>query len=100
MEQAIMPPGGVLARIDEPAGLGSLPKEAGLFLLLIGIGGVLLPGPIGTPFVILSGAVFFPKFFRKLDDGIQRRFPKSHRQGMKQVQRFVVDLERRYPSHT
>jgi hypothetical protein len=99
MDQAIVPSGGALARAEETSIPESLPKEAGLFLLLIGIGGVMLPGPIGAPFIILGGAVFFPKVFRKLDSGIQKRFPKSHRQGMKQVHRFVDDLERRYPSH-
>jgi uncharacterized membrane protein YbaN (DUF454 family) len=78
----------------------SLPKEAGIFLILVGIGGILLPGPVGTPFLILGGLVFFPRAFRKLDEGLQKRFPKSHRQGMKQVRRFAVDLERRYPTHS
>ena len=90
--------GGALVKPDEGSMIKPLPKEAGLFLILIGIGGVLLPGPVGTPFLILGGVVFFPKVFRSLDEGIQKRFPKSHRQGMKQVRRFVDDLERRYPS--
>jgi len=80
--------------------LESLPKEVGVLLVVAGIGGLLLPGPIGTPFLILGGVVLYPKIFRKLDRGLQKRFPKFHREGMKQVHRFVIDLERRYPTHT
>jgi len=86
-----------LIPVADPTFAESIPKEAGLFLMLIGIGGILLPGPVGTPFLLLGGAVFFPKIFRKLDEGIQARFPESYRQGMKPVHRFVNDLERRYP---
>jgi hypothetical protein len=100
MGDAIMPVGETLTKADDAERLQSLPKEAGVFLLLVGIGGLLFPGPIGTPFIILSGAVFFPKVFQKVDARIQKRFPKSHRQGMKQVHRFVDDLERRYPTRS
>ena len=92
------PPGTTLATRDENGESRPLPKEAGLFLILIGLGGIMLPGPVGTPFLALGVLVFFPRFFQKLDQGIERRFPSSHRRGMKQVHRFVDDLERRYPS--
>ncbi len=91
--------GGALETADDDPVVESLPKEAGLFLLMIGIGGLLLPGPVGTPFLVMSVMVFFPKAFTKVDQGFKSRFPNSHRQGMKQVRRFVDDLERRYPSH-
>jgi hypothetical protein len=98
MGEASEPSGGRTIESDEGVRIEKLPKEAGLFLLLIGIGGLLLPGPVGTPFIVLSGLVFFPKAFRRVDECLVKRFPKSHRQGMKQVGRFVSDLERRYPS--
>jgi len=98
MSAAIEPSGNLLEKSDEDSPVESLPKEAGLFLLMIGVGGILLPGPIGTPFIVLSAVVLFPNLFRKVDAQILKRFPKSHRQGMKQVKRFVSDLERRYPS--
>ncbi len=100
MSGAIEPatPGTTLMRIDQGEEVKPPPKEAGLFLILIGVGGIMLPGPIGTPFLVLGVLVFFPRFFRKLDQGIERRFPASHLRGMKQVHRFVDDLERRYPS--
>ncbi len=83
---------------DDGVMLDSLPKEAALFLILVGLGGILLPGPVGTPFLILGGVALFPNVFRKLDRGLQRRFPASHRQSVRQVNRFVLDLERRYPN--
>lgn len=87
-----------LQTIEDDVSVEKLPMEAGVFLIMIGIGGVLLPGPIGTPFLVLGVMVFFPNVYHKLDEKVRKRFPKSHRQGMKQVRRFVDDLERRYPS--
>jgi hypothetical protein len=80
--------------------LNSLPKEVGVLLIVVGLGGILLPGPVGSPFLILGGVVLFPKAFRRLDSSFQKHFPKLHREGLKQVHRFVVDLEKRYPYHT
>ena len=80
--------------------LDSIPKEVGVMLIAAGIGGILLPGPIGAPILVLGGAVFFPNLFRKLDRGLAKRFPKLHREGMKQVNRFLRDLEKRYPTRS
>jgi hypothetical protein len=80
--------------------LESLPKELGVLLIVAGIGGVLLPGPVGAPFLILGGVVLFPKVFRKLDLKFQKSFPKTHQEGMKQFRRFVTDLDRRYPMNS
>ncbi len=85
--------------LEDAVELQALPKEVGVLLVVAGVGGLLLPGPVGTPFLILGGVVLFPNAFRKLDRGFQKRFPKIHRDGMKQARRFVVDLERRYPTH-
>src|SRR5262249_5949719 len=82
----------------EPQLIGALPKEVGALLIVAGIGGLLLPGPIGSPFLLLGGVTLWPKLFRKLEASFQRRFPAMHRQGMRQVKRFLDDLERRYPS--
>ena len=84
--------------LDDAVLMESLPKEVGILLLVAGIGGVLLPGPVGTPFLILGGVVLFPNVFRNLDRGFQKRFPGMHRKGMRQVRRFVIDLEHRYPT--
>ena len=85
--------------VEEGVSLESLPKEVGVMLIVAGIGGVLLPGPVGTPFLLLGGVILFPNLFRKLDQGFQKKFPAFHQKGMKQVHRFVLDLENRYPTH-
>jgi hypothetical protein len=83
---------------EEMVKLESLPKEFGVLMIVAGIGGVLLPGPVGAPFLILGGLLLFPKTFKKVDEGFANKFPRLHREGMKQVYRFVKDLERRYPT--
>ncbi len=78
--------------------LESLPKELGVLLMVAGLGGVLLPGPVGAPFLVLGGLVLFPKAFAKVDRKLANRFPRLHQEGMRQIIRFVNDLENRYPS--
>jgi hypothetical protein len=86
------------ARQHEEADLiGVLPKEVGVLLIIAGIGGLLLPGPIGSPFLLLGGVTLWPRLFTKLELSFQRRFPDLHRKGTRQVKRFLADLERRYP---
>jgi hypothetical protein len=80
--------------------LEALPKEIGILLIVAGIGGVLLPGPFGTPFVLVGGMILFPKSFTGLDRRFRDRFPNVHREGLRQVLRFVTDIERRYPTAT
>jgi hypothetical protein len=76
----------------------SLPKEVGVLLLVVGVGGLLLPGPVGSPFVLMGGVVLWPSLFERLEIKFQRRFPRLHRRSMRQLKRFVDDLERRYPT--
>lgn len=83
---------------QDSALLESLPKEVGLFLLAIGVGGIVLPGPVGAPFFLMGGVVLFPGAFGPLEQKFRRRFPDAHAEAMKLVRRFVGDLERRYPS--
>lgn len=76
----------------------SMPKEVGVLLVVAGIGGLLLPGPVGTPFLLVGGVILWPSAFRRLEASFQRRFPKIHRASIRQIARFVRDLEARYPS--
>jgi hypothetical protein len=78
--------------------IGTLPKEVGVLLVIVGIGGLLLPGPIGSPFLLLGSVTLWPSAFGKLEAAFRNRFPKLHREGMRQVKRFLADLERRYPA--
>ena len=80
-----------LQRIEE------LPKEVGVLLVVAGIGGILLPGPVGSPFLILGGLVLWPSAFRRVEAGFVKRFPRLHRQSVRQAARFLDDLDRRSP---
>ncbi len=77
-----------------------LPKEVGVLLLMAGIGGLLLPGPVGTPFVLMAAVVLWPRLFERVELFFERRCPKMHREGVRQIKRYLNDLERRYPSRT
>ncbi len=80
--------------------ISKLPKEIGVLLVIVGIGGILLPGPVGTPFLLLGGLVLWPGVFGRIDSAFHSRFPKIHGEGMRQMRRYVLDLEKRYPSLT
>jgi hypothetical protein len=90
-------------QIEEDEGrqrLQTLPPEIGVLLILIGTAGVLLPGPVGTPFLIAGGISLWPKAFNRLERWFQRRCPTMHSTGMEQILRYLDDLERRYPGST
>ena len=73
-----------------------LPKEVGVMLITAGILGLILPGP-GTPAIIAGGLALWPEAFGKLESWLQRHHPGVHQQGLKQISRFLNDLENRYP---
>jgi hypothetical protein len=77
--------------------LKKLPPEIGVLLIAVGVAGVLLPGPVGTPFVIAGGVVLWPGVFGKVENWFQRRYPNSHRSGMDVIDRYMADLEKRFP---
>jgi len=66
-------------------------------LVVAGIGGLLLPGPVGTPFLILGGVTLWPAAFRRVEACLEKRLPRLHHMGMIQIRRFMADLDRRYP---
>jgi hypothetical protein len=77
--------------------LERLPPEIGALLMVVGIAGMLLPGPVGTPFVLVGGVALWPAAFGRVENWFERRFPGVHRTGMEQIIRYLDDLERRYP---
>jgi hypothetical protein len=77
--------------------LRRLPPEVGTVLVGVGMLGMILPGLVGTPILIAGAVVLVPTVFDKCDRWTQRRFPQSHRIGMRYVERFIDDLEKRYP---
>ena len=66
-------------------------------LITAGIVGFILPGP-GTPAIIAGGLVLWPKAFGKLESWLEQAHPKVHREGMKHINRFLSDLQKRYPN--
>ncbi|RUL83946.1 hypothetical protein [Tautonia sociabilis] len=78
--------------------IGELPKEVGVMLLSVGALGFVLPAVAGTPAILAGGLVLWPRTFGKVDRWLQRRCPVAYRQGMKQIGRYLDDLERRYPA--
>jgi hypothetical protein len=71
-------------------GAEQLPKDAGWLLIRAGVVGLVVPGVLGTPF-LLAGAVVLTPGGSKL---LSRWAGHS---AMRQIGRFLDDLERRYP---
>jgi|SRR5208283_5876344 hypothetical protein len=81
----------VVLRIDQ------LPRDVGWLLVYVGVLGVVLPGIIGFPFVIAGGAVLLPGGPKLLMRWVGRNPPRFVHASMKQISRFLDDVERRYP---
>ena len=75
------------------------PRELGVMLVSAGLIGVVLPGP-GVPALVAGGLILWPKGFGKAEQWLRRRFPEAHRKGIGHINRFLTDLERRYPGST
>ncbi|MGC8640215.1 MAG: hypothetical protein ACP5XB_10115 [Isosphaeraceae bacterium] len=84
----------------ELARIKDLPKEVGVMLLTVGALGFMLPGVVGTPAMIAGGLVLWPKAFGKVENWFERKFPKMHKQSLFQINRYLNDLESRYPDAT
>lgn len=77
--------------------LDRLPPEIGALLIVVGTAGVLLPGPVGSPFLLAGGLALWPSAFRRAEGWLERSSPRLFAEGMLQMERFLIDLERRYP---
>ena len=77
-----------------------LPREVGVMLMTVGVLGFVLPGVVGTPAMIAGGLVLWPKAFNKVENWFERKFPKIHKQSLYQINRYLNDLETRYPDAT
>jgi hypothetical protein len=75
------------------------PKDLGLMLVSAGVIGVVLPGP-GVPALVAGGLILWPEAFGRVERWVQKRFPDTHRKGIGHINRFLADLERRYPGST
>jgi len=63
----------------------------------VGVLGVVLPGIIGTPAIIAGGLALWPKAFDRIETWFEKRCPIVHRESLKQMGRFLADLDYRYP---
>jgi len=78
------------SREPAPVRAEQLPREAGWLLITAGIVGLVVPGVLGTPFLLAGLAVLTPSGSKLLT---RWGGPSA----MRQIRRFLVDLERRYP---
>jgi hypothetical protein len=67
-----------------------LPKDAGWLLITAGIVGLVVPGVFGTPFLLAGALVLAPGGTKLLSRWVGHF-------GMRQIGRFLDNLERRYP---
>jgi hypothetical protein len=77
--------------------LAELPREAGWLLITAGMVGVVVPGIVGTPFLVAGAVVLAPGGPRLLSRWAGRNPPKFVRSAVRQMRRFLDDLDRRYP---
>ncbi len=80
--------------------LGKLPPEIGMLLIISGVAGVLLPGPVGTPLLIAGGVTMWPKTFEPIERWFSRRFPAAHKEGVIQIREFISNLQQRFPEES
>lgn len=73
-----------------PVRIEELPREAGWLLITAGVVGLVVPGMLGTPFLLAGAFVLAPGGSRLLSRW-------AGRSAMRQIGRFLDDLERRYP---
>jgi hypothetical protein len=78
--------------------ISHMPRDVGWLLVTAGIVGEVAPGVFGTPFWIMGTLILWPSAGRRMESWLERRAPKTFASSMRQVGRFLDDLERRYPS--
>lgn len=75
----------------------ALPRDVGWMLFSVGVAGFILPGIVGFPFMIAGGLILWPKSEQRILKWAEKSPKGMLRGGIKQVVRYVDDLERRYP---
>jgi len=74
-----------------------LSREVGWVLVTAGVVGLIVPGMPGAPVLLVGVFVLVPGGPRLLSRWAGRNPPKVVRTAMRQIGRFLDDLERRYP---
>ena len=75
-----------------------LPPDVGYLMINIGILGIIVPGIFGLPFLVAGAAVVSPRSRNWILDKLGRRPPRALYTTLRQISRFVDDVERRYPA--
>ncbi len=75
----------------------NLPRDVGWMMISVGVLGVILPGLPGVPFLVAGVAVLSPGGPQLLTRWAKRRPKGVVHTGLKQIGRWLDDLERRYP---
>jgi hypothetical protein len=74
-----------------------LNRSVGWLLVSAGIVGIIVPGVLGTPFLIMGGLALWPGNRKTVERWRKGHSPKMFHGSMKQINRFLDDLEKRYP---
>lgn len=77
--------------------VGRLDHEVGWVLVSAGVIGMIVPGVLGTPFLLMGAFALWPGNRKRVEKWRQGHSPKFFHGSMKQINRFLDDLERRYP---
>ena len=77
--------------------VGRLDHEVGWVLVSAGVIGMIVPGILGTPFLLMGAFALWPGNRKRVEKWRQGHSPKFFHGSMKQINRFLDDLERRYP---
>ena len=78
--------------------IAKLPRDVGWMLFGVGFAGFVAPGIFGLPFMAAGGLILWPKTTHRLQGLLGKKAPeKTIATGMRQIERFLDDLERRYP---
>jgi hypothetical protein len=74
-----------------------LNRSVGWVLISAGVVGIIVPGVLGTPFLIMGALALWPGNHKRVERWRQGHSPKMFHGAMRQINRFLDDLERRYP---
>jgi hypothetical protein len=58
------------------------------------------PGPFDLSLMLTGGIALWPRGFRALEGWMRRNCPQAHRAGVGFLERFLEDLEHRFPGST
>ncbi len=84
---------------DDPLNkrIEQLPRDVGWMLFGVGFAGFVAPGIFGLPFMVAGSMILWPKTTGRLQKLLGKPADPATAPGMKQITRFLDDLERRYP---